>query len=259
MAALLCRGKVYVAGDQLRQPKMHPILKQHRVMLIDENGTSLGEMNSKVALGMAEGRDLKVELVSQNSKGNSDDPMEKAIPVFKMFTGKALYEERKASRKAARSSVEIIKEVHIGTKITEHDMGNKIRHVKDVLERGKSVRVYTEVRSKGKWIVPDQFELELGKRGTLLGDVEKYLEGVGVRVNDSKHKGTKEFMLFRPTPELIKKKEEKLKEISEAAKKKKGKKSIVAENINEELLEAMNLEDLEEGITGDKQNETEPL
>lgn len=207
---------------------------------MDENGVNLGEMESKVALGMAEGKDMKIVKVSQTSENDKEgDKM--PLPVFRIVSGRILYEEQRADRKKARSSVEIIKEVHIGTKITERDMDIKIRHIKEVLEKGKSVRVYGEVRAKGKWIQPEDFQLELDKRVEKLDFVANSLEGFGVLAKDPKAKKTKEFVLLRPTPDLLEKKEKRERESVEALKEKRRRRKM-SEPVNEQFLEAMGKE-----------------
>ena len=227
--------KMYVAGDQVRQAKLHPVMKYDRVVLIDERGTNLGQMNSKTALGMAEGYDLKLKQVGQTIPEDPDNPLMKSVPIFRMISGKDLFDQKKEETKKARKSVEIIKETNIGTKITEHDMKNKVNQIKALLERGKSVRVFGEVRTKKKWIEPADFQIELNKRTEILKSVVERLVGYGVLVSDGKHKGNKEFILLKPTPELIAKKEERIRVM--LASSKRGKKKNVSEPVDEEVLE----------------------
>lgn len=229
-----------MAGEKVRKMKQNPILKFKKVLVVDENGVNLGEMESKVALGLAEGKDMKIAKVSLTLEKDQDS--DKApTPVFRIVSGRTLYEEQRSERKKARSSVEIIKEVHIGTKITDRDMDIKIKHIQEVLEKGKSVRVYGEVKAKGKWIQPEEYQLELDKRVEKLDFVANSLEGFGELARDPKAKGSKEFVLFRPTPDMIEKKEKRVKE-SVAALKEKRRRRKMTEPVNEQFLEVMGKE-----------------
>lgn len=221
---LIYRKKENVAGERVKVPKLNPILKQDTIILIDEDGKNLGQMDSKMALGIAEGRGLSVLLVG-NQRLSADNGREENIPVFRI-TGKKLQEENREMAKniKKRSSTEIIKEVHFGTKITDHDMTYKLRHVVDILERGRSVRVFSEVRAKGKWMSSDVYGEELKKRESILGDVEERLKDIGVRVQEVKSMGKMMYAQFKPSPGVLQRRTERLKEDAESRIMKKTKK-----------------------------------
>ena len=218
------RGKVeYVAGDSVRKPKLNPILKQDVVILIDEEGKNLGRMDSKMALGMAEGRGFKVEHVG-NQRKPVNNSIDENVPVFKM-AGITAHDESQSNKKNLRkSSSEVVKEIHFGTKITDHDKLNKLRYVVDVLERGKSVRVFSEVRAKGKWMSSEVYEEELKMRETILDNVEEHLKGIGVREKELKAKGKMIFAHFKPSPKVLQRRADVIKERAENMMMKKKKK-----------------------------------
>ena len=117
------RGKTktreYIRGHIRGPSKKNPILKFRRVVLIDERGTNLGEMDSDVALGVAEGRGFKVMPV----KSGGEESSSLSPPFFRIVSQQSVYEEKKAKKRAKKMVPhDILKEVKIGTKITEHDL-----------------------------------------------------------------------------------------------------------------------------------------
>lgn len=175
--------RVYIRGHNiLGTPKKNPILKHRRVLLIDESGTNLGEVDSNIALGMAEGKGLQVKSVDEGGTNS--------LPVFKMFNQQSLYESKKAKKKTTPHDV--MKEVKIGTKISEHDLEVKLRQMRANLEKGYSLRVIVLVRPHGKFIPPDQYEEEMQKRQGMLDSLEKKLSDVAKRAKEGQGKGKDE-------------------------------------------------------------------
>ena len=169
----------YVRGHIQGPPKKNPILKFRRVLLIDDAGVNLGEVDSNVALGMAEGKGLEVKQVE------TDDFKKDVMPTFKMLTKQSVYEEKKAKRKSKKVVPhDVLKEVKIGTKISEHDMEVKVRQMCAILEKGFSLRVLAIVRPHGKYMPPEQYEAELAKRQVILDLVEEKLSDFGKKAKD---------------------------------------------------------------------------
>ena len=77
---------------KIQSTKLTPIKRHRRVVLIDENGKNLGEMESKIALGLAQGHGLTVTEVKDSGLGGK-------LPVFKMISKREL-EGQKSSGKA---------------------------------------------------------------------------------------------------------------------------------------------------------------
>lgn len=168
-------------------------MKHRTVILIDESGTNLGEMESVTALGVVEGNRLEVKLVSQDK--------DHGCPVFKMVSSRTLYTEEKMRQKSSkRQRHDIIKEFKIGTKIADHDFNYKVKKLQGILEKGYSVRILTEVRAKGKWIAPEIYEKELEMRKVVLDRIAEKLDGVAVKGKDNKSSKGKDLtsVLFKP-------------------------------------------------------------
>lgn len=204
----------YFREYKIKNPKLSPIMRFNKVILIDVNGENLGEMDSGVAKGLAEGRGLEVQMVRAAGVpiGRGEKQEKSPYPVFKIVSQKSSYDDEKKKKKARKKNPQdIIKEVKIGTKITDHDLDIKMKKITSTLEKGNSVRIYVEVKTKGKWITPDVFEEELKKREQLLDSMTESLAGVGVREEEPK-KSTAVRSLFRPvkTPLAVETSEEKL-------------------------------------------------
>ena len=129
-------------NDQIRVPV---------VLLIDESGTSLGELNRNEALAIAtdRGYDL-VEVSPQVSP-----------PVCKLLDyGKLMYEETRSERKAkARQKTIEIKEIRIGVKISEHDSLLKVIQAKKFIDKGNKVRVSIKMKGREQAFPEQAYEL----------------------------------------------------------------------------------------------------
>lgn len=206
-------GKVeYFLGHKVKQPKKDPILKYSEVILIDANNKNLGVMNSRTALGLAEGQGLKVIMVKSNQeKLDREKPFseksdrDKTMPIFKVVSSKTLYEQKKAQKREKNKKIpqNIIKEIRISTKIEDHDMETKMRYVRRVLEEGYSLRVIAELRMKGKWLPPDEFNEEKKKKEKLLDSMEERLTGMAVRIKGKSKQIDVVSAVFRPVSTTV--------------------------------------------------------
>lgn len=149
-------------------------------------------MDSKVAMGMAQGVGLEVVLVKAAEDGNS-------LPVFKMATKKVIYDEQKEKKKvmATKNPQDIVKAWKIGTRISDHDLGTKVRLMKRILEKGNSVRVLVEVKGRTKGMSAEAIEAELEKRVTMLDEMTEMLAHVGMKVKQGHLKKGQVGALFR--------------------------------------------------------------
>ena len=171
---------------KIHSTKLTPIKRHRRVVLIDENGKNLGDVESKIALGLAEGHGLTVTEVKDSGLGGK-------LPVFKMISKRELSENEKATRALARQKKkeEQFKEFKLGTRITDHDLEIKMKNICSVLTSGITVRVTVETRRR-KGMSAEMFEVELERRGVMLEGITKRLKDVATRTSKKPNKVKKE-------------------------------------------------------------------
>jgi translation initiation factor IF-3 len=101
--------------------------------VIDEEGKQLGVLSRSEALQMAADREL--DLVEISPEANP--------PVVKIVDwGKYNYQRTKQMQKNKRSAKTLeMKQMRFGLKISEHDLGVKMRKVTDFLEAGHKVKL----------------------------------------------------------------------------------------------------------------------
>ena len=110
------------------------------VVLIDEEGKPLGEVETSRALQMAHDKGLDLVEVSPNA----NPPVAKIIDF-----GKFKYEiEKKQSKGKIKSHSGEIKEIQLGTKTDEHDFNTKIEKAKKFLEKGYKIRVTVKMTGR---------------------------------------------------------------------------------------------------------------
>ena len=184
----------YFRGEKILRQKVQPIQKHRRVTLIDDKGSNLGDMDGKVAMGMAQGLGLEVVLVKAAEDG-------KSLPVFKMATSKAIFDEQKAKKKvmATKNPQDVVKAWKIGTRISDHDLAIKVKMMERILAKGSSVRVLVEIKGRTKGMSPEALEAELEKRVTMLDEMAGMLASVGTRVKQGQLKKGQVGALFRAT------------------------------------------------------------
>jgi translation initiation factor IF-3 len=101
--------------------------------VIDEEGKQLGILSRAEALQMAADRELDLVEISPDA----------APPVVKIVDwGKYNYQRTKQMQKNKRGTKVLdMKQMRFGLKISEHDLGVKLRKVTDFLEAGHKVKI----------------------------------------------------------------------------------------------------------------------
>ena len=111
----------------------------NRVLVIDENGESLGVMLYRDARNLADERGLDLIKVGQNDRGE----------VHKIAdAGKLAYDRKKALKKQRQQHQPALKEMQFTTKIEEHDFQVKASHIKRFLQEGSQVRIIIMMRGR---------------------------------------------------------------------------------------------------------------
>ena len=126
------------SGDQ--GPRQNRQITAKRVLVIDENGSKLGEMATRDALVKAQERGLDLIEVAPNARP----------PVCRFADyGKILYEKKKRNAKAKKNATTItVKEVKFTPSTGDHDFNTKLKHVQKFLGKGDKVKVTIRFRGR---------------------------------------------------------------------------------------------------------------
>ncbi len=111
-----------------------------RVLVIDEEGEQLGQMETRDALALAEERGLDLVEVAPTARP----------PVCRIMDyGKYKYEQSKKSRKARQASATTkVKTIKFRPKTDDHDYEFKKKHIVQFLESGNKVKVIMQFRGR---------------------------------------------------------------------------------------------------------------
>ena len=143
-----------------------------QVMVIDEEGTSLGVMSPDEGRRVAVDRGLDLVEVSPNTRP----------PVCKIMDyGRWRYEQRKKTKKQHQMQTKIIK---LRPKTDTHDLETKLRHARRFLEAGDRVRFVVRMRGRER-AVTERWVAQLVELTQKLEDIgvtagRPQLEGGGV-------------------------------------------------------------------------------
>ena len=131
-------------NDKLATNKDGDIVNEHirfpEVLLIDENGESLGIKSRVEALAIAKGRSLDLLCVAPGAKP----------AVCKIVNyGKYRFEQQKKAKEAKKNmKVMDTKEVQLSVNIGQHDIDTKLRAARKFLQAGDKVKI--SIRLKGR-------------------------------------------------------------------------------------------------------------
>lgn len=169
-------------------------VKDKRVVLIDLNGTNLGEMDGEIAEKLAESKRADIVLESKQT--------EERGPVYKLVSLRKIREAKKLKdKKEKKDPRQITKEISVSTKIGAHDFKVKVTQMKDILTSLYNVRVIvvgtnilklTENRT-------ERLAEEMKKQSKMLKEIEADLKGFGVKVAEQNSKKHKLQCTFRST------------------------------------------------------------
>jgi len=118
-----------------------------RVVVIDETGSNLGEMDTRAALDIAAEREL--DLVEVQPKAEP--------PICKILNfGQFQYEQEKTrSKQKARQKKVGIKAVRISFRISDHDKETKRSQAEKFLSQGNKVKIDVVLRGREKAYVEE--------------------------------------------------------------------------------------------------------
>lgn len=108
--------------------------------MIDHNGQQLGILARQEAIALAREHDLDLVEISPNT----DPPVAKIVD-----WGKYNYQRTKQLQKNKRSAKNVeLKQMRFGLKISDHDLGVKLKKVNGFLEAGHKVKITVFYRGR---------------------------------------------------------------------------------------------------------------
>lgn len=108
--------------------------------VIDEDGKQLGILSRNEALALAEEQELDLVEISPDA----DPPVAKIVD-----WGKFNYQRTKQQQKNKRAAKAFeLKQIRFGLKISEHDLGIKLRKASEFLEEGHKVKLTLVYRGR---------------------------------------------------------------------------------------------------------------
>lgn len=160
-------------------------IREKEVRLIDFDGSQLGIMPIKKALGVANERKLDLVNVAPNAKP----------PVCKIMDyGKYKYELTKKEKEAKKKQRVInVKEIRLTPNIEIHDLNVKAKRANEFLQNGDKVKV--AVRFRGR----EMGHTEIGK--VVLNDFAELVKDYGIIEKPAKLEGRNMTMFLAPKTE----------------------------------------------------------
>ena len=121
-------------------PRINHNIKVPKVLVIDENGTKLGQMSTRDALAMARAKGLDLVEVAANARP----------PVCRFADfGKMMYERKKKDSKARKNATTIkVKEIKLTPSTGDHDFNVKRKQAEKFLDKGDKVKVIIRFRGR---------------------------------------------------------------------------------------------------------------
>ena len=126
--------------EQAKGPKRNHQIRVPKVLVIDEVGNKLGQMNTRDAISLAQDRGLDLVEVAANANP----------PVCRFADfGKMMYEKKKRDAKARKNATVVnIKEVKLTPKTGIHDFEVKLKHARKFIDKGDKVKVTIRFRGR---------------------------------------------------------------------------------------------------------------
>jgi translation initiation factor IF-3 len=161
-------------------------IRARQVLVIDEEGTTLGIKDTREAIEIAEARDLDLVEVAPNA----------TPPVCKIMDfGRFKYQQEKKSHEGKKHQAVVqLKEIKMRPKTGEHDFQFKLRHIRDFLEKG--LKVKATIMFRGREVV----HANLGY--AILARIAQELQDVGKIEREAKMEGRNMFLVLTPTKKV---------------------------------------------------------
>jgi len=171
------------------QVRLNEAIRARIVLVIDDTGTSLGQMSAFDALKIARERGL--DLVEVNPQANP--------PVCRIMDyGRQQYETARRERETKRTQKQnVIKEVRVSPKTDDHDLDTKLRQITEWLKKGDRVQLTLKLRGR------EQAHPDVGRK--VLSDMASAVTEVGRVERDTLWEGRRMTMVIAPNTVPVKK------------------------------------------------------
>lgn len=119
---------------------MNHAIRASSLRVIDEDGNQIGVLSKEEALRLAQDKELDLVEISPNANP----------PVAKIVDwGKYNYQKTKQLQKTKRNSKTLeVKQMRFGLKISDHDLGIKLKKTSQFLEQGHKVKIVIFYRGR---------------------------------------------------------------------------------------------------------------
>lgn len=120
--------------------RLNSAIRASSLRVIDEDGTQVGVLSRNEALQLAQDRGLDLVEISPDANP----------PVAKIVDwGKYNYQKTKQLQKSKRNAKALeVKQMRFGLKISDHDLGVKLRKITGFLESGHKVKIVIFYRGR---------------------------------------------------------------------------------------------------------------
>ena len=152
-------------------------VKDKRVVLIDLDGTNLGEMDGEIAEKLAESKRADIVLESKQT--------EERGPIYKLVLLRQIREAKKLKdQKEKKDPRQITKEISVATKIGTNDFKVKVTQMKDILTSLYNVRVIVVGANVSRFAdnQTERLAEEMKKQSKMMKEIEAELKGFGAKV-----------------------------------------------------------------------------
>lgn len=123
-----------------KNTRLNHQIRAQSLRVIDDDGQQLGILSKTEALKLAEEQGLDLVEISPNA----DPPVAKIVD-----WGKYNYQRTKQLQKSKKNAKSLeVKQMRFGLKISDHDLGVKLRKVTDFLETGHKVKIVVFYRGR---------------------------------------------------------------------------------------------------------------
>lgn len=167
-------------------------VKEKRVVVIDEDGANLGEMDGHIAVKLADSKGLEIVLVHKKTP--------EQCAVYRIMSKKQI-DDRKVTKnqQSKKDPRQVTKEINLSTKIASHDFDVKLSQIRNTLAKLYNVRVLVDTGKAGKrGDNPEELmRVEKEKQLKLIADIENFVAGVGVKVAKANERRNKMQCTFR--------------------------------------------------------------
>jgi translation initiation factor IF-3 len=159
-------------------PNRNYWIRAPKVLVIDDEGNNLGEMETEKALLIAKEREQDLVEVSPNANP----------PVCRIIDyAKFMYEQKKKAKTAKATGTKEMKELKFSPVIDEHDISVRIKRAFEFMGKGHNVRLTIEKKGRQS----------MDQVNTIMAKLLTYFEGYSTIEAEPKTEGKRTYITFK--------------------------------------------------------------